>query len=317
MVFKASSGILICLWITGTLLGGCSFGRTQQGDLLKTYRNRVEMQKAPLAKEEENQIMAPKLGAEEYERLGNLYLTQGNMDLAFLQFDKARRVDPSRIHIRYKLGRLLLQKGILEEARKEFEEIIKVTPNYALAYEGMGRAVFEIGNLAEAERNFQQALRLDAGLWQAHNFLAIIYDLQAEYERAVNEYKTAILLKPKSFMLYNNLGTSLILKGDYEEAISAFTEALRIENSNKRIHNNLALALCKLKRYQEAFEAFRKGGDEASAYYNLGHIYMQRGMCEEAKQAFEKAIETNPNSYVAAHKGLERAKSIACTLGTK
>src|SRR5512136_3013681 len=140
MVFRASPfSILVYLWITGILMGGCSFGKSQQQDLLKEYRRKIEMQKAVLAKDEEKQIMAPEFGAEEYERLGNLYLRQGNMDLAFLQYDKALRMDPSRIHIRYKLGRLFLEKGMSEEAGREFQEILKLTPNDALAHEGMGR----------------------------------------------------------------------------------------------------------------------------------------------------------------------------------
>jgi len=208
MVFKASSGILICLWITATMIGGCSFGKSQQQDLVKEYRKGAKMQKAPLAKEEEKQIMAPELGAEEYERLGNLYLSQGDMDLAFLQFDKALRTDHSRIRIHYKLGRLFLEKGMSEEAGKEFQKILKVTSNYALAYDGMGRVFFKIGNLAEAGRNFQQAIKLGPGLWQAHNFLGIIYDLQGEFKKGVNEYQTAIL--PNCYE--SSCGSSLLLK---------------------------------------------------------------------------------------------------------
>jgi len=281
--------VLVCLWIIGILMGGCSFGRSQQQDLLKEYRKKIEMQKAVLAKDEEKQIRAPELGAEEYERLGDLYLTQGNMDLAFLQYDKALRMDPSRIHIRYKLGRLFLEKGIPEEARREFQEIFKVAPNDALAHEGLGRVYFIQANFAEAERSFQRAIDLESNLWQSHNFLGIIFDRHGKFELAISHYRTAIALKPNSPMLHNNLGISLFLKRDYEEAVSAFTKALTLENSNKKIHNNLALALSKLERYEEAFEAFRKGGNETSAYYNLGNVYMREGKVEEANRVFEKA----------------------------
>ncbi len=315
MAFRALSfSILVYLWITGILIGGCSFGKSQQQDLLKEYRKKMEMQKAALAKDEEKQIMAPAFGAEEYERLGNQYLAQGNMDLAFVQYDKALRKDPSRIYTRYKLGRLFLEKGMVEEAEQMFREILKVAPDDALAHEGMGRVYFKQANLAQAERSFQRAIDLRNNLWQAHNFLGIIYDRQGKFDLAIGHYRSAIALKPNSSVLHNNLGTSLFLKGDYEEAVSAFTEALTLENSNKKIHNNLALALSKIERYQEAFDAFRKGGDEASAYYNLGQFYIKEGKCEEAIRAFEKAIEAKPIFYFAAHKGLERAKSAACPL---
>jgi len=290
MTFGASSfRILVCLWITGILVGGCGFAKSEQQDSFKEYRKKIEIQKAALAKDEEKQSLAPELGADEYERMGNLYLTQGNMDLAFLQYDKALRRDPSRIHIRYKLGRLFLEKGMPEEAGREFQEILKVTPNDPLAHEGMGRVYFKETNFAEAERSFQRAIELKNNLWQSHHFLGIIYDRHGEFELAISHYRTAIALKPNSSMLYNNLGISLLLKRDYEEAVSAFLEALTIESSNKRIYNNLALALSKLERYEEAFEAFRKGGDDASAYYNLGKVYMRDGRVEEGTRAFEEA----------------------------
>jgi Flp pilus assembly protein TadD len=281
--------VLVFLLITGILMGGCSFAKTEQQDSFKEYRKKLEMQKAVLAKDEEKQITAPELGAEEYERIGNLYLAQGNMDLAFLQYDKALRADPSRIHIHYKLGRLFLEKGMPEEAGREFQEILKVTPNDALAHEGMGRVYFKQANFAEAEKSFQRAINLSNILWQAHNFLGIIYDRQGKFDLAISHYREAIALKPNSPMLYNNLGISLFLKRHYEEAVSAFKEALTLENSKKKIHNNLALALSKLERYEEAFEAFKKGGDEASAYYNLGNVYMRDGKVEEGMRVFEEA----------------------------
>jgi Flp pilus assembly protein TadD len=273
--------ILICLWITAIMTGGCSsFGKSQQPDLFKEYRKKLEMQKAALAKEEEKQIVAPELGAEEHERLGNLYLRQGNPDLAFLEYDKALRRDPSRTHIHYKLGRLFLEREIPEEAAREFQEILKVAPDDALAHEGMGRVYFKQADFAEAERSFKRAIDLKNDLWQSHNFLGIIYDRQGTFDLAITHYRSAIALKPNSSMLYNNLGISLLLKREYEEAVGAFKEALSLENSNRKIHNNLALALSKLKSVEEAIEA-RKGREEASAHDIPIDTQIQGGKSEE------------------------------------
>jgi len=279
--------VLLSLWITAILIGGCSsLGKSQQQDLFKEYRKKLEMQKAAFANKEEKQTpQPPELGAGEYERLGNLYLSQGNMDLAFLEYDKALRRDPSRIHIHYKLGRLFLERGIPEEAGREFQEILKVTPNDAPAHEGMGRVYFKQADFAEAERSFKRAVDLKNNLWQSHNFLGIIFDRRGEFELAISHYRSAIALKPNSSMLYNNLGISLLLKKDYEEAVSAFTEALTLENSNKKIHNNLALALSKLERYEEVIGASKKSGDEAPDDHHPGTVDMREGKVEEGTSA--------------------------------
>ncbi|MDH4267145.1 MAG: tetratricopeptide repeat protein, partial [Deltaproteobacteria bacterium] len=101
----------------------------------------------------------------------------------------------------------------------------------------------------------------------------------------------------------------LYLKGDHEKAIHAFDEGLKIDPSNPKINNNRGLALSKLERYQEAVAAFKKGGDEASAYYNLGCIYMMQGKYEESIEAFQKAIDIKPDIFVNAHENIKKAKA--------
>jgi tetratricopeptide (TPR) repeat protein len=298
-----SSLLLVC--VMGLL--GCAAKNGQQHSF-KEYRKIMERQKAAVAREEKPADQMPEMKASEYERLGDSYLKQGKIDFAFFQYDKALRLDPTQSRVRYKMGRLLIEKSRTEEAKNEFQEILKANPDHALAYEGMGRVFFKTGHFEEAERNFQQALRLDPSLWQAHHFLGIINDRQGQFGSAIAQYKSAIVLQPNEGLLFNNLGISLFLSGEYDKAIRAFLEALRIENSNQKIYNNLALALCKSERYHEGLEAFKQAGDEASAHYNLGCVYMLEGKYKEAIESFEKAIQFKPVFYVKAHENLKKAR---------
>jgi tetratricopeptide (TPR) repeat protein len=63
-----------------------------------------------------------------------------------------------------------------------------------------------------------------------------------------------------------------------------------------------------LEKYHEGLEAFKKAGDEASAHYNLGCVYMQAGKYKEAVESFEKAIQIKPVFYVKAYENLRKAK---------
>jgi len=151
------SGMTIAGW-------GCA-ARNSQQDMFKEYRERLERQQAALANEEAASTKGPELSAEEYERLGDSYLRQGNMDMAFIQYNKALRLNPSQIGIRYKRGRLFLEKGLYEEAKNEFQEVLKAEPNHALAYEGMGRAYFSMQEFSEAEKSFLQAIKYDSTIF--------------------------------------------------------------------------------------------------------------------------------------------------------
>jgi len=175
----------------------------------------------------------------------------------------------------------------------------------------MGRAILKKGDFVEAEKNFQQAIKLNNGLWQAHNFLGIIYDRQRKFEAAIPEYTAAIAVKPNEAILFNNLGMSYYLNGAYEKAAKAFAEAVKVDGTNSKINNNLALALSKLGRFQEAFEAFKRGRDEATAYNNIGYLYLTAGKYDEAIKSFEKAVEINPKFYVRAHENMKKAKATA------
>jgi Flp pilus assembly protein TadD len=116
-------------------------------------------------------------------------------------------------------------------------------------------------------------------------------------------------LRPNESSLFNNLGVSLLLKGDYEEAVGSFNEALKFETNSDKVHNNLALALCKLGRYPEAIEVFKKGGSEASAYNNVGYVFLMEGNYQKAMEAFERSLEINPGFYVRAYENLNKAKT--------
>lgn len=307
---KRGIGFLLFLPILILFMTGCSGSRNSQREAFQesAYKKFLERQKASAA-EERGSKENPLMTVEELEKAGDFYFRQGNLHMAFLQYDKALRLDRNLPGIHYKMGRLFLERGMHEEAQKEFLEVLNVNPHHAFALEGMGWVFFKTGDLEKAEKNLQHAIVLDEGLWQTHHLLGIIYDRQQNYEGAIQQYRKAIALKPNMSMLFNNLGMSLLLRGDYGEALKSFTEALRLENSNTKIHNNLALTLCKLGRYEEALEAFKKGGDEASAYNNLGYVFMMEGKNKQAIAAFEKALEIRPEFYTKAYENLKKAKA--------
>lgn len=311
--------ILIVIVISGTF--GCAFTGKQQ-DIVKgksEYRRLLELQKQKASVVTEGEILKkiPEITAEEYERLGDNYIRQGDIGTAFIQYDKGLLLDPNLASIRHKMGCLLLSRGMDKEAMKEFEVILKNYPNSALAYEGKGMVFLATGKLDKSKESFRQTISLNSNLWQAHTFLGIIYDRQGQFEDAINEYQKAIAINPNTGTLFHVLGMSYYLRGKYGKSIEALRKALRIEPANRKYYNHLGLALSKLRRYEEAFEAFKMGGDKAGAYNNIGYIYMTEQKYKEAIDAFEKAIKIKPKFYIKAYENLEKAKGILRIQKTK
>ena len=292
------------------VLMGCASRNTHQTQLIKQaseYRQMMDRQRA--SADEAALSKVPPLTAEGYEKLGDQYFVQGKADIAFKNYYEAIRLEPGQIRVRYKIGRLFLEKGLLEEAEKEFGGILEKNPDYALAHEGLGRTLFSRNKLSEAEKDFDRAIQLDPSLWQAHNLLGIIYDRKKEFKKASFHYQKAITLQPNMGILYNNLGMSFFLKGEYEASLQALIGGAKLAPNNKKINNNLALLLYKTGRFQDAFETFKRAGNEASAYYNIGSLYLIDKKYKEAIQSYQKAINTKPEFYVEAYEQMNKAKA--------
>jgi Flp pilus assembly protein TadD len=275
---------------------GCPSSSSQSQVKESEYKKLLEQQKQKSQIKEDEAALkkVPEMTADGYERLGDTFLKKGDLDFAFVQYNKALNLEPKSIRIRYKMAGLFLTKGLADDAQAGFLSIIEEQPDFAPAYDGLGRVYFIKGDIEKATANFNQALRINPQLWQSHNYLGIIKDKQKDYDKAVFHYKEAIALRPDIGLLYNNLGMSYLLQGDYEKAVKAFNQALDKGETDPKITNNLALALIKLKRHEEALTVFKLVDTDSTAYFKIGDIYFEEKNYPKAVEAFEKAVDLNP-----------------------
>jgi tetratricopeptide (TPR) repeat protein len=322
----ASIYLFILLMLPPSLssLPGCTTDGTKEAVKVSEYKKLMDAQKqkSDLKAEEEALKKIPDPTADSYELMGDGYLKQGNLDKAFITYNKGLNLNPKSIRIRYKMAGLFLTKGLVKDAEQGFLSIIQDQPDFAPAYEGLGKTYYLSGNLEKAEENFHQALQINSQSWQAHDYLGIIKDRQKKYDEAIDHYRSAIALKPEAGLLYNNLGMSYFLKKDYEKAILAFNEALRKGEVDDKVNNNLAKAYIELKKYDEALDVLKEMVGPPEAYYKIGNLHLQDKNYEEAVSSFEKAIELNPKSNQAAVDKLRMAKkylkeTTPTTLGVK
>jgi len=91
--------------------GGCAHRNTQAGALDKSdIKKLMAMQNRQVqSKEEKNPAKLPPMTAPEYEVLGDQCLRQGDIDRAFLQYDKALQLDTNNVDSRYKIAMIFCQ----------------------------------------------------------------------------------------------------------------------------------------------------------------------------------------------------------------
>lgn len=95
--------------------------------------------------------------------------------------------------------------------------------------------------------------------------------------------------------------------GDYEVAVEILLE-ISAENPDKPfVFTNLGLAYLKLENTDEARDAFERAveadDDDAVAHNHLGILHRQKGEFENARQRYQRAIDINAK-YARAHLNL-------------
>jgi Tfp pilus assembly protein PilF len=174
------------------------------------------------------------------------------------------------------------------------------------AYE-RGLADLRDARIALGMSGLKEAVALDPKTALYHDTLGLwllTMKLPETREQAKAEFKKAIELEPMNADAHHNLGVALAEEARWEEAIAEYRTALATPTfaTPDVGHHNLALALYNLGRYREAEGslqlAIRLNPALPAAYYTLGLVLVKEGRAEEAKAAFRRTRDLDPNSPV-------------------
>ncbi|MGD9851930.1 MAG: tetratricopeptide repeat protein [Nitrospirales bacterium] len=305
-MMKRARRMWFVMGMVGLTLVGC-VGQDKPNFTLQDehYQQILERQKAGIAPEPKADIdLSKEMTQDEFEKLGDAHLQQGNFPMAKVQYEKALDLEPERVLARYKLAVTYLENKQAQKAYDEFHAILDYDFNFAPAYEGMGRALMKMEKDAEAEKEFEAALIYEPKMWTAKNFLGIVYDRRHAHKEAIHMYQAALEIRQGDPSILNNLGMAYYLDERYQEAATTFQQALQVGGTTDKISNNLGMALSKLGHYDLAFDAYSRGMDSAKAYNNIGVAFMEEGNFARASRCFEKAMEIQPSYYEKAKENL-------------
>ncbi len=236
---------------------------------------------------------------------------------ALHHFNEALRWDDTLAGAHVGIGQLLASlPGRAAEAEARFRQALALNPENPAAH-------FELGTLlsnrpetaAEAETHLKAAIRLEPDAASAHFNLANLLGRQPR--RAAESlpfYETALRLEPNSAAIHGNLGNALGQLGRPAEAIDQYQQALALDPGLGWIHQNLALALAPLSTRTEqalfhAREAVRLSPRSAPAYNTLAIVHAQQGALREARDAWQRVLELDPN-FAPARENLARVNQL-------
>ena len=216
-----------------------------------------------------------------HNSLGTLFLTEGDLDKAVSQYEKALDMWPDYPDALNNLGVVFMRKGLVKEAAGYYKEAVRKDPNHLVAHMNLGEALIRLNRLDEAAELYQRILRLAPDCGRAYSTMGVVLAKLNRMNEAVESLNKAIEICPACPEFRNNLGRVLTIKGDLEGAIHQLRQAVELRPT-----------------YAEALN-------------NLGVAFMEAGNLEEALYYIASAVRVRP-VYVKARRNMCRAASLMC-----
>jgi tetratricopeptide (TPR) repeat protein len=152
--------------------------------------------------------------------------SQGKLGEAMAQCQEALRIDSKNGNAHAQLGSLLWSSGKREEGMAHLTEAARLDPGNAGIHLKLSRALFDQGKNNEACAHLNKAASLRSD-YKTHRSIADILIKYGYIEIAITHYLKALKLEPNDFHSSNNLATTLLKQGKLSQAAVYYRNALK------------------------------------------------------------------------------------------
>lgn len=135
-----------------------------------------------------------------------------------------------------------------------------------------------------------------------------------DYELAVNLYIKSVALSPTA-EVHILLGSAFRILGKTEQALAECKRAVEIDPECGEGDNDIGECLFDLQRLDEAIPWFERAIKAKRfkarhlAYFNLGRVYIAKGLLDRACECFQQALDIEPR-YALARQCLESLRRL-------
>lgn len=252
---------------------------------------------------------------EQYDADRDAYASRLTDALGVLQ--TAERLAPDNAEVLNMKGVVLFSQGDLDTARTSLERAVSLAAapesglndlDVSVMNANLGRVYRDQGDLELALQAFRRAVSLNPKSAVAHNYVGNAYYMLGRCDDAVYELNQATSLQPSYLEAKANLAIALFECGDVAGSVSHFESALELPGSLNLppLYTYVSRAYVSLGRFDDAVKRAQQGAllppVTAEAFYYLGQAYEGRngaGDIERAKEAYESALELNPNDQLS------------------
>jgi Flp pilus assembly protein TadD len=226
----------------------------------------------------------------------------GDWQQAKAEFEKALAADAENRYARYDLAQLELQHGKLSEAEGNFRRLLADNPGDGEAHAQLGAILAATNRGGEGQKELEAALAIDANSFNALFNLASVEAQQGNLSGAASLLERALKQKDDA-EAHQLLGNVYAAQGGYEIALEQFRTVAKLQPNDPAAHFQLAQILVQIDQVGEGIREQLAGlalsGTNADDWNYLGELYVRTKQMDEARKAFERALELNPQHALA------------------
>ena len=267
-------------------------------------------------------------------KIGLIYLEQKRWADAIMVFRAILDLNPHLEPVRYYLGSAYERLSEWDLALEAFEGIDKESALYDDALSHIGFIYLENDRIDEAITLLESRKASGTPRPQIYHYLASLYMANDQHEKAISVVEEGVQRYPDNIELLYQKGLVLERSGLHEEAGQAMKNVLVLDDQHAEALNFLAYAYAvenrhldealeyaeravkrdpaphildtlgwvyyRLGRFTDALkvieEASRQLSEDAVVFEHLGDIHLALGNREEARTAFERALQLQPDN---------------------
>ncbi|XP_026807762.1 UDP-N-acetylglucosamine--peptide N-acetylglucosaminyltransferase 110 kDa subunit-like isoform X2 [Rhopalosiphum maidis] len=218
---------------------------------------------------------------------GKLLLSLNKTENAKQQFKIAQKIAPESQEALSNLGDVYLMTDKFDKAILNYHKALEVNPNLIMTLVNLGMAYLKLTDYQKAANAFEKAIELDPENISAFNYLRVIYYYQGNILSSVETFKKILKVQPDNLDI--NLELALIyinILNDYEEAENYLKKCIELNSQREDL-------------YKLLFTVYKKSNKSINASdicISLGDLYLDRLDLENAIDAFNTAVDLNPEN---------------------
>ncbi len=278
--------------------------------------------------------------AQPHNGLGMVELVcRNNLDDAAQHFKDSLAIDPDFAEAHNNLGTVFFRKNPpqYDAACDEYKAAIEIDPGYADARENFGSCLMRQGTVAgdkgdaerqlelykEARSHFIRLLEMYPNNFNARHHLGFMDLTEKRYAQAEANFKRCLEIDPENPVCSYNLGNTYLVTARCSEAIQAFITTLRHKDETEvsvGARQNLGAAYEQCAKNDGAIKEFldriKSDPGNPTHHYDLGNIYAQKGLPEQAANEWENTVKLDPLYCPAYYELAMAANKLLDTTGT-